>query len=161
MTSNCLMWHWDNMSVTKKATKNCKPISRSSPPYLSAVLLLQRQTSFWLGMEWRYGSPDRHDYFICSGREQPTGTLILLCHDGLHKKVPQVLDQKGDTSLTTLQSMINVKLSKQRFGHFYENGLNKMIQTIPHNLNMSVKLTSLYCGLRLILILSKEKLTWH
>ena len=34
MTSNCRMWHWDNMSVTKKATKNCKPISRSSPPLI-------------------------------------------------------------------------------------------------------------------------------
>ena len=35
---------------------------------------------------------------------------------------------------TTLQSMMNVKLSKQRFRHCYENGLIKMIQTIPHNL---------------------------
>ena len=35
---------------------------------------------------------------------------------------------------TTLQSMMNVKLSKQRFRHCYENGLIKTIQTIPHNL---------------------------
>ena len=35
---------------------------------------------------------------------------------------------------TTLQSMMNVKLSKQWFWHFYENGLTKTIQTIPHNL---------------------------
>ena len=54
--------------------------------------------------------------------------------------------------VTTLQSVINTKLSKQRFRHCHENGLIKMIQTIPHNLYVSVKLTSLYCGLRLILV---------
>ena len=53
---------------------------------------------------------------------------------------------------TTLQSMMNTKLSKQRFGHCYKSGLIKTIQTIPHNLYVSVKLTSLYCGLRLILV---------
>ena len=40
--------------------------------------------------------------------------------------------------LTTLQSMMNAKLSKQRFWHCYENGLFKTIQTIPHNLYVSV-----------------------
>ena len=48
--------------------------------------------------------------------------------------------------------MMNAKLSKQRFWHCYENGLSKMIQRIPHNLYVSVKLTSLYCGLRIILV---------
>ena len=48
--------------------------------------------------------------------------------------------------------MMNVKLSKQRFRHCYENGLISTIQMIPHNLYVSVKLTSLYCGLRLILV---------
>ena len=48
--------------------------------------------------------------------------------------------------------MMNVKLIKQRFQHCYENGLIKTIQTIPHNLHVSVQLTSLYCGLRLILV---------
>ena len=48
--------------------------------------------------------------------------------------------------------MMNVKLSKQRFRHSYESGLIKTIQTIPHNLHVSVQLTSLYCGLRLILV---------
>ena len=50
---------------------------------------------------------------------------------------------------TTLQSIMNAK--RQRFGHCYENELIKTIQTIPHNLYVSVKLTSLYYGLRLIL----------
>ena len=53
---------------------------------------------------------------------------------------------------TTLQSIMNVKLSKQRFWHCHENGIIKTIQTIPHNLYVSVKLNSLYCGLRLFLV---------
>ena len=48
--------------------------------------------------------------------------------------------------------MINVELSKQKFRHCYENGLIKTIQTISHNLYVSVKLISLYCGLRLIMV---------
>ena len=63
--------------------------------------------------------------------------------------------------VTTLQSIMNAKLSKQSFWHGYENELITTIQTIPHNLYVSIKLPSLYCGLRLILILSKGKLTWH
>ena len=35
--------------------------------------------------------------------------------------------------LTTLQSMMNAKLSKQRW-HCHENGLIKTMQMIPHNL---------------------------
>ena len=34
---------------------------------------------------------------------------------------------------TTLQSVMNAKLSKHRFWHCHENGLIKMIQTIPHS----------------------------
>ena len=56
--------------------------------------------------------------------------------------------------------MMNVKLSQQRFWHCYENGLIKTIQTIPHNLYVSVKLTSFYCGLRLILIEADLTLTF-
>ena len=48
--------------------------------------------------------------------------------------------------------MMNVKLSLRGFWHCHENGLNKTIQTIPHNLYGSFKLTSPYCGLRLILV---------
>ena len=53
---------------------------------------------------------------------------------------------------TTLQSIMNAKVSKHKFWHCHENGLIKTIQTIPHNLYVSVKFTSLYCGLRLILV---------
>ena len=47
----------------------------------------------------------------------------------------------------TLQSIINVKLSKHGFWHCQENRLIKTIQTIPHNLYVSVKSASLYWGL--------------
>ena len=46
--------------------------------------------------------------------------------------------------------MMNVKLSKQRLRHCYENRLVKTIQTIPQNLYVSFMLTSLYCELSLI-----------
>ena len=35
---------------------------------------------------------------------------------------------------TTLASIMNTKLSKQRLKHCYANGLTESIQTIPHNL---------------------------
>ena len=54
--------------------------------------------------------------------------------------------------VTTLQSEMNAKLSLHRFWPCQENGLIKTIQTIPHNLHVSFKLTSLYCGLRIILV---------
>ena len=47
---------------------------------------------------------------------------------------------------------MNAKLSPQRFWACHENGLIKTIRTIPHNLYGSFKLTSLYCGLRIILV---------
>ena len=53
---------------------------------------------------------------------------------------------------TTLQSMMNAKLCLHGFWHCHENGVIKTIQTIPHNIYVSFKLASLYCGLRLILV---------
>ena len=47
---------------------------------------------------------------------------------------------------------MNAKLRQHRFWHSYENVLIETIQTTPHNLYVSVKLTSLYCGLRFILV---------
>ena len=38
---------------------------------------------------------------------------------------------------TTLQSLLNAKLSKHGFWHCHENGLIKTIQSIPHNLYVS------------------------
>ena len=42
---------------------------------------------------------------------------------------------------------MNTKLSQHRFWPCHENGLIKTIRTIPHNLYVSFKLASLYCGL--------------
>ena len=48
--------------------------------------------------------------------------------------------------------MMNAKLSQHRFWSCHENRLIRTIQKIPHSLYMSVKLISLYCDLRLILV---------
>ena len=45
---------------------------------------------------------------------------------------------------TTLQSIMNDKLSQRIFWHCNENRLIKKIQTIPHNLQVSVKSDSIY-----------------
>ena len=58
----------------------------------------------------------------------------------------------GLQDMPQLQSIMHSKLSKQRFWRCYETRLIKTVQRIPHNLYVSVKLTSLYCGLRLILV---------
>ena len=55
--------------------------------------------------------------------------------------------EKLDNRYTTLQSLTNTKLSSQRFWPCHENGLIKTLQTIPHNLYVSFKSASLYCGL--------------
>ena len=46
--------------------------------------------------------------------------------------------------VTTLKSMMIVKLSLHGFWHCHENGLTKTAQTIPHNLYVSFKSASLY-----------------
>ena len=55
--------------------------------------------------------------------------------------------------------------TQNRFRRGHENGFIKTIQTISHNLYLSDKLTSLYCGLRLIQAhpspFSKGTLTRH
>ena len=61
---------------------------------------------------------------------------------------------------------MNTKRSKCGFYHCHENGLIKTIQTIPYNLYVSFKLTSLYCGLRIVLVypnpqLREAKLTYR
>ena len=48
---------------------------------------------------------------------------------------------------TTLQSMMNAKLSPHRFWPCHENGHIKTIQTIPNILFVSFKSASIYCGL--------------
>ena len=68
-----------------------------------------------------------------------------------HKNVSPLFSHKAASQhmliCTTLQSMMNAKLSPHRFWPCHENGLIKTIQTIPHNLYASFKSTSPYCGL--------------
>ena len=45
-----------------------------------------------------------------------------------------VLEHGKTKVYTTLQSVMNTKLSKHRFWHCHENGSSKTILTIPHNL---------------------------
>ena len=47
---------------------------------------------------------------------------------------------------------MNTQLSLHTFWPCHENRLIKTIQMKPHNLYVSVKLTSQYCGLRIILV---------
>ena len=48
--------------------------------------------------------------------------------------------------------MMNAKLSPHRFWPCHENRLINLIQIIAHNVYVSFYLTSLYCGLRIILV---------
>ena len=57
-------------------------------------------------------------------------TMQTLCHYGLRVIA---VDLPGKQP-TTLQSIINAKLSQHRFWHCHENRLIKTVQTIPHNL---------------------------
>ena len=78
-------------------------------------------------------------------------TQEQLCYDQKdHAKYYKVFSQLF--SGTTFQSLTNTKLSPHRFQPCHENGLIKTLQTIPHNLYVCFKLSSLYCGLRLILV---------
>ena len=93
-------------------------------------------------LRWDLGNPLKYccHYFFCT------------CEKGKKHISVLVFQNFVKSQATTLQSTMNAKLSKQRFWHCYENGLIKTIQTIPHNIYVSVKLTSLYCGLRIILV---------
>ena len=44
------------------------------------------------------------------------------------------MSKKDRKRYTTLRSIMNAKLSKQKFWHCYENGIIKTIQTIPNYL---------------------------
>ena len=83
----------------------------------------------------------------------PPGTMMVRANGGQQKGFTSgVLAEYPHFMITTFQSMINAKLSPHGFWHCHENRLIKTIQTIPHNLYVSFKLTFLYCGLRIILV---------
>ena len=77
-----------------------------------------------------HGPLVQHRPDVTTPRNMEPGTEKKLCH-------PLVSSITYSTLLyyvfpaTTLQSMMNAKLSKQRFWHCHENRLIKAIQTIP------------------------------
>ena len=80
--------------------------------------------------------------------------LIHLCHvPCLALSSISVTNSKTKLKIgTTFPSLMNTKLTLHGVWHCHENGLNKTMQTITHNLYVSHKLTSLYRGLRIILV---------
>ena len=112
----------------------------------------------------RSGTGLRNHYLGSCGSSRQC-QVCSRCHSNFYCAPPQLTNDHTVASFslhyhfavarkkcnTTLQSMMNTKLSQHMFLHCYENGRIKMIQTITHNLYVNFKLTSLYCGLRLIL----------
>ena len=58
------------------------------------------------------------------------GKISLICLEG-KSMIPH---WGGHCSRTTLQSLMNAKLSQHRLWHCHESGLIRTIKTIPHNL---------------------------
>ena len=78
-------------------------------------------------------------------------TGLVMCKQE-NKIYHQSLIDRNSLLRTTLQSMMNAKLSLHGFWHCHEKGLIRTIQLIPHNLYVSFKLAFLYCGLTIILV---------
>ena len=78
-------------------------------------------------------------------------------HGTIGNKLPTNFCQTLSELVDTLQSKMNVKLSQHEFWHCHGNRPIKTIQMIPYSLCVSFKLTSLDCGLRLILVYPNPK----
>ena len=76
-------------------------------------------------------------YSNSDGVSMPAASYEKLKNSLLEDYFRRALSQFGQHFLeklpTTLQSMMNAKLSQQRFWHCYDNRLIKTVQTIPHN----------------------------
>ena len=81
---------------------------------------------------------DINDYFPNAGRITLKAIDIIL--------IESCEISRFHTRVTTLQSLTNTKLSPHRFWPCHEIGLIKTIPMIPHNLYVSFKSASLYCG---------------
>ena len=91
-------------------------------------------------------------------RDQPTTNIAF--NIKIHLSVYLFYSCWDWLANTTLQCKMFAKLSLHRFWPCHEKGLIKTIQTIPHSLYVSLKLTSLYCGLRLILVYPNPLMLW-
>ena len=70
------------------------------------------------------------NYAILSKKFNDVGRLVSMTQHPSHSFCGRLVS----ITTTTLQSMMNAKLSLQGFRHCHENGLIKTIETIPHNL---------------------------
>ena len=169
---------WFSSKEEKKRSEVMTRERRTPPPKKQATIIEEEAKLFWTErlfsaksrQHWWQKRGEKSHLFawtIQSGSDRLSVRRVAITkkHPHIHIRYAQytILSISVKKSLksitlqnvmisTTLQSMINTKLSKQRFGHCYENGLIKTIQTKPHNLYVSVKLTSLYCGLRISIL---------
>ena len=130
------MWSCRDNRHYNRGKSICELEERSSS---SRPIELHRRRFIW-------DSPNNSDMRYLSGSQCNAGLVFLLMFFSV------VVTTIEDEQTTTLQSKMKAKLRKQRLWPCHKNGLIKTIQTIPHNLYVSFKLTSLYCGLRLILV---------
>ena len=82
--------------------------------------------------------------YLCGVGSIVTGSELLQNKVSSLMLVMYILMGESCRAATTLQSIMNAKLSNHRFWPCHKNGLIKTIQTIPHNLHVSVKPGSLY-----------------
>ena len=112
-------------------------------PFRTASMLLSMfclvsvsKLTFWLFRSGRLSK--KHDYFKCIDRNL-TGPDSEEMFNLRYSTTVSVFSY-----ITTLQSIMNAKLSQHRFWRCHENGLIKTIETVPHNLYASVNSASLY-----------------
>ena len=107
-----------------------------SPPGLLVEVGVHRPV-LWVNHVVRTRHP-----FVSDGEDDSTGwpgmnTIsfwMVLCGSIRSGFILAPLLLTNQSVATTLQSVMNAKLSKHRFWHCHENGLIKTIQTIPNNL---------------------------
>ena len=100
--------------------------------------------SFSPNLQHLWTDPFWYSHNVCSMNLQCTIVFHLLLKD-----------------ITTIQYMVNPKLSQQKFRPCQGKGFTQTIPMIPQHLCVSFKSGSLYWSLGLALIHSKEKTTWN
>ena len=153
MTS-CAMFQFDFSSAFKARgmfVKKWSKISPCSPRIFSHVWTTQLERSHQKAIKmkklWRSPWHSQSSSYK-TGKRAPTKFSLHLTQD---KSVLMTWHNQGNLDLSNVR-MMNTKVNQQTFWHCFENGLIKTIQMIPHNLCVSFKSASLYCGLRLILV---------
>ena len=135
--------------------RRVRPFCRclDSRRFFLAASLSWMAVNGWHWWWWPFDVGDSRNRWISETKDDWKSPLKPSMPSVVNVWLKNILEKRWwATENTTLQSVMNAKLSKHRFWPSHENGRIKTNQTIPHNLFMSVKLTFLYCGLRLILV---------